>query len=108
MKPTRESRDTYLQSVRTAKERVSRLQHDQLWNLFDDAPVQVAVSNLPVEVSIIRKRHESSGGILVVAQAFRPWVRWLPRGGNMFVDGFILQPDDRVTEPEPKDLWDYT
>ncbi len=75
MNLTRESRDTYLQAVRIAKERVSRLSPDQLRNLFDDAPIQAAVSDLPVEVSIIRERHESSGGILIVAQAFRPWTR---------------------------------
>jgi hypothetical protein len=108
LKATRESQDTYLRAVRTAKERVSRLPPDQLRNLFDNAPVDRATSDLPVEVSIIRERHDSTGGILVVAQAFRPWVRWLPRGGNMFVVGFVLHPDDRITEPEPKDLWDYT
>ena len=94
--------------MRTAKERVSRLLPDQLRNLFDDAPVERAISDLPVEVSIIRERHDRTGGILVVAQAFRPWARWLPRGGNMFVEGFILHPDDRIAELEPKDLWDYT
>jgi hypothetical protein len=108
LKTARESRDTYLQAVRTAKERVSHLPHDQLRNLSDDAPVQAVVSDLPVEVGIIRERHEKSGGILVVAQAFRPWARWLPRGGHMFVEGFILPPDGRITEPEARDLWDYT
>jgi hypothetical protein len=104
----RPSRGQYLQAVRAAKERVSRLPGDQLRNLSDDTSVNRITSDLPAPVSIIRERHESSGGILVVAQAYRPWARWLPRGGNMFVDGFILHPDDRITEPEPKDLWDYT
>jgi hypothetical protein len=104
----RPSRDQYLQAVRSAKERVSRLPSEELRNLFDDAAVSSATSDLLAPVSIIRERHESTGGILVVAQAFRPWIRWFRRGGHMFVDGFILHPDDRVTEPEAKDLWDYT
>jgi hypothetical protein len=79
-----------------------------LRDLSDETSVTSATSDLPVPVSIIRDRHEGTGGILVVAQAFRPWIRWLPRGGHMFVDGFILHPDDRVTEPEAEDLCDYT
>jgi len=102
------SRDQYLDAVRSAKDRASRLPPDQLRNLSDDTSVSSVTLDLPAPVSMIRERHESSGGILVVAQAFRPWARWLPRGGHMFVDGFILHPDGRVTEPEPKDLWDYT
>jgi hypothetical protein len=105
---TRPSRDQYLQAVRSAKERASRLPPAELRDLFDDTPVSSVTSDLPAPVSIIRERHESTGGVLVVAQAFRPWVRWLPHGGNMFVDGFILHPDNRITEPEAKDLWDYT
>ena len=104
----RPNRDEYLQAVRMAKERAKRLPPDQLRDLSDEMSVSSATANLPAPVSIIRERDENSGGVLVVAQAFRPWARWLPRGGNMFVDGFVLHPDDQITEPEPKDLWDYT
>src|SRR5260370_11760945 len=94
------SREEVVKGGRSAKERVSRLPLEELRNLFDDAAVSSATSDLLAPVSIIRERHESTGGILVVAEAFRPWIRWFRRGGHMFVDGFILHPDDRVTEPE--------
>jgi len=108
LKITRQSNDAFLRAVRTAKDRLSQLPPEPLRDLSDDTRVDRATSDLPVEVSIIRERHQKSGGILVVAQAFQPWVRWLPRGGNMFVEGFILHPDGRITEPQPEDLWDYT
>ena len=104
----RASREEYLTAVRAAKERVSRLSRQQLRDLFDETAVESATSDLPVSVAIIRERHEATGGILVVAQAFRPWFRSWRRAGNMFVDGFVLHPDDHISEASADDLSDYT
>jgi hypothetical protein len=103
--PTRED---YLAAVQSAKERASQLPPAQLRDLLDETPIQAIIADLPAPVALIREPHGDSGSILVVAQAFRPWFRWLSGAGNMFVQGFVLHPDGRITEPAEKDLWDYT
>jgi hypothetical protein len=104
----RPTRDEYLAAVRTVKERAARVAPPELRDLLNRSPVRSVTLDLPVEVALIRERHEPSRGILVVAQAFRPWFRSFRRAGDMFVDGFVLHPDGCITEASADDLSDYT
>jgi hypothetical protein len=103
----RDSRRHYSQAVSAEKTRLSALPAEELRNLPEHHSVRRLIDDTPVDVSIWHHRH-SVGGELIVAQAFRPWLRWFRGAGQMFVEGFVVQPDGRVIPAEDRDLWDYT
>jgi len=103
----RHRRHHYSEAVSAEKARLSSLPAEELRKLPEHQSVRRIVDDTPVDVSIWHHRH-SVAGDLIVAQAFRPWFRWFRSAGHMFVQGFVLQPDGRVTPAEDRDLWDYT
>ena len=46
-----------------------------------------------------------AGRILIVVQIYR---RLFLSFGRMFVDGFVIESDGRIAEPEPRLLYGYT
>jgi len=103
----RDSRRHYSQAVSAEKTRLSALPAEELRKLPEHQSVQRLVDGTPVDVSIWHRPHPIAGE-LIVAQAFRPWLRWFHGVGQMFAEGFVVQSDGPIMPAQDRDLWDYT
>ena len=97
----------YSEALRQEKQRLLALAPEELRKLPESETVKRKIRGVEVDVTIYRHAHGEDSW-LIVTQAFRRWLRWFSNGGSMFVEGFILKSDDTITEPEKRDLWDYT